>query len=214
MATLSPETWARVRYEYEHTRRTIEDICLAHGISAGTLRDRMRRWGWRRRRGPVPAQGPAAPTIPLLEFLPGEQASEGRPDEAARNPGPASPQEAPHSAPLHAGYQPSGDPAASAPALHDPDLKTMTARLAPAIQTAIARLAAASQPRELEQTARALTALLRSLRELNALTAEQRTAAQDDSMPDDPPPDDIDAFRRELARRIDAFVAGRETSET
>jgi hypothetical protein len=40
---LLPESWAQIRYDYEHTDRPIEDICAKHGISSGTLRDRMRR---------------------------------------------------------------------------------------------------------------------------------------------------------------------------
>ena len=56
--TLTGEAWAQIRYDYEHTERPIEDICAEHGISSGTLRDRMRRWGWTRRRPPIPRQGP------------------------------------------------------------------------------------------------------------------------------------------------------------
>ena len=40
MATLSPEDWSRIRYEYEHTRRPVEDICHAYGITPNTLRRR------------------------------------------------------------------------------------------------------------------------------------------------------------------------------
>jgi hypothetical protein len=60
------------------------------------------------------------------------------------------------------------------------------------------------QPREMEQTARALASLTRTLRELNGLLSQRQAAAADDDMPED-----IDAFRFELARRIDAFVASR-----
>ena len=64
MPGLTPETssadWAQIRYAYEHTGRPIEEICAAHGISSGTLRDRMRRWGWKKRRPPIPREGPPA----------------------------------------------------------------------------------------------------------------------------------------------------------
>ena len=60
--TPTHEAWAQIRYDYEHTERPIEDICAEHGISSGTLRDRMRRWGWTRRRPPIPRQGP--PPLP------------------------------------------------------------------------------------------------------------------------------------------------------
>ena len=61
----SPPKWAQVRYEYEHTDKPVGDICFDHGISPGTLRDRMRRWGWTRRRQPIPAEGP--PPMPWIE---------------------------------------------------------------------------------------------------------------------------------------------------
>jgi hypothetical protein len=79
----------------------------------------------------------------------------------------------------------------------------------PAIEATIAKLAAGPQaPREMEQTARALGTMMRALRELNALLSQHPlgAASTDD---DDDMPEDIDAFRNELARRIDAFVASR-----
>jgi hypothetical protein len=49
MPTIIPDARAQSRYAYEHTDRTIPDICAEHRISAGTLRDRMRRWRRTRR---------------------------------------------------------------------------------------------------------------------------------------------------------------------
>jgi hypothetical protein len=87
-----------------------------------------------------------------------------------------------------------------------PRLQSAVARVLPAIEATLAKLAAGPQrPRELEQTARALGALMRTLRELNALLAQQPPrAALDDDMPEN-----IDEFRFELARRIRAFVSDR-----
>ena len=62
MPDLTPETWAQIRYDYEHSDRPVEDICAEHGISSSTLRDRMRRWRWTRRRPPIPHEGP--PPLP------------------------------------------------------------------------------------------------------------------------------------------------------
>ena len=70
MGTLVPlttEDWARIRYEYESTDRKLFDICAERGMSEGTLRDRMRRWSWKRRRGPVPREGPAPMVVPIIE---------------------------------------------------------------------------------------------------------------------------------------------------
>ena len=77
----------------------------------------------------------------------------------------------------------------------------------PAIEAIIARLAAGPQhPREMEQAGRALGALMRTLRELNALLSQHNAQAANayDDMPED-----MDAFRENLARRIDAFVEAR-----
>ena len=64
------------------------------------------------------------------------------------------------------------------------------------------------QPDERERDARMLAVLVKTLRELSALDefqgATPTTAGDDDEVPRD-----IDEFRRELARRIDAFVAAR-----
>src|SRR5690348_2803249 len=66
MPELSPETWAQIRYEYEHTDRPIADICAERGISDTTLRNRRRRWGWTPRRAPIPREGP--PALAAYEF--------------------------------------------------------------------------------------------------------------------------------------------------
>lgn len=67
---------------------------------------------------------------------------------------------------------------------------------------------------ERESNARTLAVVAKTLRELAAVDeAEiQRTGKQqppDDNIDDDPVPRDIDEFRRELARRINALVDGR-----
>jgi len=99
-------------------------------------------------------------------------------------------------------------PVESAAAALAPRLQSAVARVLPAIEATLTKLTASPQrPRELEQTARALGALMRTLRELNALLAQQRPPAA--PYDDDDMPEDIDAFRFELARRIRALVAER-----
>ena len=61
----------------------------------------------------------------------------------------------------------------------------------------------------MEQTARALGTLTRTLRELNALLREQPLRARED----DPVPEDVDEMRFELARRIRAFIESREAAK-
>ena len=75
---LTAEDWGRIRYEYESTDRKVVEICAEHGISDGTLRDRVRRWGWKRRwSGPVPREGPPPIAVSIIEV----QAPEGPPGD-------------------------------------------------------------------------------------------------------------------------------------
>jgi hypothetical protein len=81
------------------------------------------------------------------------------------------------------------------------------ARVLPAIEATIARLAAGPHhPRAMEQAGRTLSSLTRTLRELNALLAEHnaRPAGQCDCMPED-----MDAYRAEMVRRIQTFLESR-----
>lgn len=71
--------------------------------------------------------------------------------------------------------------------------------------------AAGLEPTEREGNARTLATLVKTLRDLSAFDQAHKPrgkqAANNDD--DDPVPRDIDEFRRELARRIDALVASR-----
>ena len=72
---------------------------------------------------------------------------------------------------------------------------------------------------ERERDARMLAVLVKTLRELSALdqaasAAETPAQPQADSLDDDDPvPRDIDEFRRELTRRIHAFIADRRNGD-
>jgi len=84
------------------------------------------------------------------------------------------------------------------------------ARVLPAVEATLATLAARSaHPRELERAARALAALTRTLRGLSALLHQRRAATGDARAPQHDPPRDVEAMRRELARKLDALVAAR-----
>ncbi len=184
-AELTNVAWAQVRHDYEHTGRPVDDICAGHGISAGTLRNRMRRWGWTRRRAPVPFAGPAPAPAPQIET-----AALTLPAAAPATDGDAG-------AP--------GEPDASTIV---PRLQSAVARVLPAIEQAVARLAAGpAHPYEMERAARALAALTRTLRELNKLLIQRQAAAAEGAAGDDPP-EDSEASRLDLARRI-AFIFAR-----
>jgi transposase-like protein len=161
MPALTPEAWAQIRYDYEHTDRPVADICAEHGISSGTLRDRMRRWHWRRRREPIPREGPPA-------FLVVEQASAptGTAMIVAKPSTPAPAEDGSGAAPPVAALRPAaGDAGPLAPALQ----KAVTTVL-PAIQQTLARIAEGrAYPDDAAKTARALETLTRTLRELSGL---------------------------------------------
>ena len=70
--------------------------------------------------------------------------------------------------------------------------------------------AVALQPSERESDNRMLAVLVKTVRELAALDdARDARNISTDVIDDDPIPQDIDEFRRELARRMDAFVVAR-----
>ena len=72
------------------------------------------------------------------------------------------------------------------------------------------RLRLDPQADERERDARVLATTVKTLRELRALDIAQ--AEQEPSPEDEHMPDNLDDFRRELARKIDAIVAGRGAS--
>ncbi len=213
--SLMPEAWAQIRYAYEHSDRPIHDICAEYGISTGTLRDRMRRWGWTRRRAPIPRQGPPAMMPPVDVFSPPPIRTR---IDASRRPGTGSADDEEGSG---VGGHFAAETAEDAPPtpLHSADADADPADIVPRLQGAVPRVLAAIEatlrrltagplrPHEIEQTGRALGTLTRTLRELNALLKEHPENGRDEA------PIDIDAFRYELARRINEFVAAEKAVE-
>jgi len=212
----TPDAWAQIRYDYEHTDTPIEDICAAHGISSGTLRDRVRRWQWRRRRPPIPRDGPP-PVLPAV--IPGRGPQAANPESitpaaASRNDGESDDHPTPT---VFAGAQTveppppaEGEEAPADAAAIVPRLQSAVGRVLPAIEATIARLAAGPyHPREMEQAGRTLSSLTRTLRELNALLAQHHARAA----ADDYYPRDIDEIRSELAQRLHALIDAERDKE-
>ncbi len=208
--SLTPEAWAQVRYDYEHTDRPIYDICAEYRISDTTLRDRVRRWAWTRRRPPIPRRGPPAIMPPVemtLDALtPTPSAQEPAPGRAQARPAWGGEQAEPGTPIVPA----SAAEADIDPATIVPRLQGAIARVLPAVEAALTRLTAGPlPPREMEQVARTLGALMRTLRELNTLLRDHPAHAAND----DPVPKDPDEMRFELARRIRAFIENREAAQ-
>jgi hypothetical protein len=219
----TPEAWAQIRYAYENTDQPLAHICADHEITIPMLRYRMKLWEWTRRKPLIPREGP--PPVAVMPsadtFLHPPLDGEGRRFERERKPTgwgeaetfanhptpPAFADAAAGDPPrpgegkeVQAGRGDEGDPAAIVPRLQG-----AIARILQAIEATIARLAAGPyHPREMEQAGRALSALTRTLRELNALLGQHKA---DDDAPD---PRDIDEFRQELARRLKGIIAARK----
>ena len=221
----TPEAWAQIRHDYENTDRPLAHICAEHEVTIPTVRYRMKRWEWTRRKPFVPRHQP--PPVPAMQPenaaltpLPacGERSAAG----AERGwPGEGAP---PHTEPVenpphpissprseidlspHAGR---GDDAAIVPRL-----KAAAARVLPAIEVAIARLASGTlNATDLEKTGRTLATLTRTLRELNALLVQNNAGLDADKsdLPDSY--DNIEDFRVALARRIRGLVAAERSAE-
>ncbi|TMJ03328.1 MAG: hypothetical protein E6G97_09295 [Alphaproteobacteria bacterium] len=178
---LTGKDWPRIRHDYEETDKPNLVICAEHGISASTLRNRVRQWNWTPRRPPVPAQGPPLPEIeapPIHEapLVPSGPASALAPAAAA-----------PVSAADMARYAAAAALLAERPvrlddaALMVPRLQSAIARMLPAIEVTLAQLASVlAHPREVERAARTLAGLTRTLRELNAMLNQYPAAKRDE----------------------------------
>ena len=212
---LTTDDWARVRYEYECTNCKVVEICAEHGISAGTLRDRVRRWGWKRRwSGPLPREGPPLMAVPMIAFA----APESSPAEASAKGGDEKGDPAPHIVEdgrerpfvVEDGRERPFviEDGRERPLVHDARpigerLQGAIAQVMPALETTLSSLAAGPmQPRQMEQAARALGSLTRTLRELYGLVAEHGAQRCDDD-----PIEDVDELRASLNRQIDALIA-------
>lgn len=149
--------WALIRHAYENTDRTVEEICAEHGISSGTLRDRMRRWHWTRRRQPIPAEGPppmrllpAPIAAPPVFYTPDGEAMRLSADTQRETP--THPLAAPGDPFDGDADAPSGDPTEIAQRLQG-----AVCRVLPAIEATVGLATNATQPRENAQAARRTT---------------------------------------------------------
>jgi hypothetical protein len=160
---LTPDAWAQIRYDYEHTDRPVEDICAEHRISSGTLRDRMRRWNWRRRRAAIAREGP--PAFLIVEHA---SAPSGAATIVAQPATPALAADA-------RGAVPALPPAAGEALPLTPALQDAVKTVLPAIKRTLSGLAEGrSYPDDAAKTARALETLTRTLRELSVLSSRRQ----------------------------------------
>jgi hypothetical protein len=220
--TLTPEFIEALRHRYVETGQPVRDIIAEFGISLGRLNRLIEECRWPKRQDQPPRQLP--PALRLLEEtrLLGEQRSgalsssrhpEVRAKPASKDDGHDEAEFRPHPSRLAAepplAPQDDGDGAETAAAR----IELLVMKELAAEEAVRARLGSA--PRgvaEAERTARTLSILTQTLQNLQRLRAAGAAAGDfgkhqfDDDTNDDMPAD-LDEFRRELARRIEAFVA-------
>ena len=197
VARYTPEFLAAAQHGYEHTDQPMRELARDLGIGVTTLSTLAETHGWakrsQRKRGLPPA-------MQLLEEARGLASASPPPERVSEQETPSP------TLPLSGGG--SGDAAAegNAPVASEPP--TLLDRMEQIlVQLIAAQEAAPANGIHSPQGARNLEALIQAMRALKGL----RGGAAIDTGPidDDDMPADIDEFRRDLARRIDAFVASR-----
>ena len=209
--TYTPELLANGRQRYERTDEQIAAIAADFQIHPGSLRRLARRLGWVRY-NMTPRDLPAAARLLAqaqeLEALPMPPRGGIADPYKPHAPVPLIPD--PDASPPLAGggkRRPATDEEA-----HGFDV-TVIARLERQVMEELATVEAMRaqlkglprRPRAAETTARTLTILTDTLQRLQRL----RCVVPQTGQTDDDFPTDLDEFRDELARRIDAFVASR-----
>ena len=184
---IAPELVAEGKRLYETTMTTIADIAALMGVSRRTLENRIVEWNWKRRRQPSGA-------IDIFHAVRGAAAAVA----TAETPPP--------------------DAAIAAPALAQ-----QRAALAVRIQNVVERemavvervvnLLGPADEAEAERTVRTLAGITRTLREIAALNQPDEVTPPNET-DNDPIPRDIDEFRNELARRINALIDDRGDEES
>ncbi|MBI4367137.1 MAG: hypothetical protein HY543_09990 [Deltaproteobacteria bacterium] len=198
--TYTPELLANGRHRYERTAEAVAAIAADFRIHPGSLRRLAYRLGWvRHNMGPrelpsaarLLAQADALEAAQVVGDATAAPASRAEKGEELAAP-------------------PDKDPSGAPTAIFD---TSAIARLEAQVMEELATVEAMRaqlkglprRPREAEATARTLSTLTDTLQKLQRL----RCAVPFSGPGDDDMPADIDEFRIDLARRIDAFVASR-----
>ena len=184
---IAPELLAEAKRLYEQTLAPVGDIAAMVGLSRSNFYERVREGGWRSRR--------AKPTFSLARAV-----SEGvRAEIAVDTP------EASRTKPVDGA---AFDPPQQRIAIAQRILTTVEREM-DAIERILKTITPGDQL-EAEHGARTLASLSRTLRDIAALNRLDDETPNDDAEDDDDPiPRDIDEFRNELARRIDALIEKR-----
>ena len=184
--TYTPELLAQARHDFEHTDRSKESIAFDLGVARSTLSNMAVREEWKRH---VPLPRGLPPAVQLRREAEMLEASVAVPP--------------PENISLATTNGQGGMPAIgdTVERLYRAVRDELTA-----VESLRARLKSEPQgTQDAERTARTLSSLTETLQKLQRLkSAAPNTGSHDDDLPAD-----IDEFRSELARRIEAFVASR-----
>jgi hypothetical protein len=193
------EALAHARYRYEHTDASLVDIAVDLRVAKDTVRNLARSRGWARYVRPPLGLTPAVQL--------NAQASEVEAQAfGASVPVTALPENA-DTVRQGEGTNPDGA-STGMPALTDTVARIYRAVMDELIAVEALRAQLKREPKssqDAERTARTLSSLTETLQKLQRL----QCAVPQSGPHDDDIPADIDEFRTELARRIEAFVASR-----
>lgn len=215
--TFTPDAVEAARKLFDETETPLDEIATTLGITRATLKSRIKEWGWGERRS---NEGTARTTNKARAAQAVKKESTSRTVRAARTPratprgsratsravgtgradrGSGTPKGRASSGPLDR-------PAATPEALAQ-RVQRVVERELEAIDRVLNAIGAADSA-EAERSARTLASLARALKEVMRLNAPEETPEADD---DDAVPRDLDEFRRELARRLEALAAEETT---
>jgi hypothetical protein len=186
--TFTPEQIEAARMLYENPQTPLPEVAASLKITRRTLEARIAEWGW-----------PPRATSPPRNAGRARSKSSGRKAKqttAALKQPKSKAQRQPDAAKR---------PRRSREALAV-RVQRVVERELDAIDSILSVLGAADSA-EAERSARTLASLARALKEVMRLAAPEQAPDPDE---DDPMPRDLDEFRRELARRIEALAAEAE----
>lgn len=198
--TFTPEQIETARRLYDDPQTPLQDIAALLQIARRTLDARIAEWGWPARTAPPErnssrargtSSGRATKASGKARKRPSPKRSSAKPEPTK----PAKPNAGEH-------IDSASRPLRSREALAV-RVQRVVERELDAIDSILGVLGAADSA-EAERSARTLASLARALKEVMRLAAPEQASDPDE---DDPVPRDLDEFRRELARRIEALAA-------
>jgi transposase-like protein len=220
MARYTPEFLAALQQRYEETDQPMRSLAAEFEIGISTLSSLVEKQSWtkrsqRQRDCPPTLRNVLAEAEALAALPPPERGRacpglDPRSDGEAVRVGVASEQTPTPTLPLAGGGSPAVPGAEGEPTLSPAErLEALVVKEIAAEEATRAELETRPRARgESERCARTLSILTQTLHTLQRLPGGQGSGTRvcdcDDDMPED-----MDAFRDELARRIDAFVASR-----